>query len=341
MLFLPYAIAVAVLATIGSRCSAKPTPAQLHNIITEILYEDEQWRDVLSERVRLNGDTVPPLARQDVLIAGHYVDTLVALHELMKSPEHVSGADLRLSAMILDTAVMCQAFKRVAVHVALTVRMVELEAEQREFVMRAMIFANVVPTYMNVLSTSGERYAQLSEVFDAVMPVARQTAEHVEKQKYVDRLSMALRSLTNTIGASCEQADMSDYFRTLRLPTVERLPTSIFDGNRVADSVDLVTVVQLLRENETAIMAVYDEMYLLKHMDMSTWKSVLNYPEMPDDVVKELEMITTTTTSPESYRDTMMKMDQTETREINIESDTDKPTPGVIRHRKKAKSDFN
>lgn len=320
MRFLPGAIAIAVaVMTIGSRsCRAMPTQSQLHNIIAEILYEDEQWWDVLSERVRLNENAVPPLARQDVLADRLYVDPLVALHKLMKTPEHVSGADLRLSAMILDTAVMCLAFKRVAVHIALTVRMIALESEQRNFVVRAMVFANVVPAYMDVLSTtSGKRYAQLLQVFDAVAPVARQTVEHVEKQNYTDRLSAALKSLTDTIGASCEQVDMREYFSSLKLPTAERLrlDDAIVDVNRVADTVDLGTVVQLLRENETAIMSLYDEMYLLKYMSMDTWKSVLNYPDLPDDTA-DFEM----TTPPPSYRDKMVKMNRpVGSRKIEIE----------------------
>lgn len=307
-----------LMAVLTMRARGFPTMIQQRDMIRGILFEDQRFANLLSERVRLNKTDVPASVR-DKLASFDDIDPLHALMKLVNPDDYYSGDELVLSTMVVSTALTCLTFKRIAVHVALTIRMIALETERKQYVVRTSVFTKVLPYHMDMLSTmdglptatsasaANRKYTKLLKVYDRIFKIASQESERIAKEEYQQSLNEELKTLNDIIGMSCRNSKMKEYYKNLEL-TAADLNDMITDEQTIADGVPLGTIMELLKENEKGIFDMYQDMAQFRNMSMVSWESILNAtgleetdedfkngvrPKFRDTMVKYLDRRTT------------------------------------------------
>lgn len=280
-----------VAVAVACGCWGRPTGPQLRDIIRQILYEDMLFQDLLSEKIKADAVELPPSIRDAVLRSQTAntgdLDPLVALHRLRPGrAKHYSGQALTASTRIVATALGCLTTKRVAVHVALTSRMFVLQTSQDAIRTRLRVFANLIPRDVDMLmAVSDVKHVDVLLVLaEKIRGMLSHTDGEFAKQENLDGLNEALTTISRTIESSCVHHDMADYFAGLGIAMpedMERYPEIVVPGQKISDAVALDTIVAWIKENENAVMNLYDLLYLLRTMSLSTWKSLLNYEDMP------------------------------------------------------------
>lgn len=264
------------------------------DVVRKILFEDKKWKDLLSERVRLNKDQVP-LGVRDLMTDYDDVDPLITLHKLVR-PEalgaHYSGSEMTLGTMIVETAVSCMTLKRTAVYIALALRLTALESEKKQLAGQASVFAHIIPYSVNALPPTDSRaYDELMSIYDVVTgAIVPDDDEKFDKDKYVDGLAARLLSVNAIVADLCMVTDVNEYFNALRLPTVlnEQLGDVFADGHQVSEALQLATVVALLRDNENAMLDAGERLSPLAEQDVAVVQGSLKaYPKtLPECFVR-------------------------------------------------------
>lgn len=281
------AAAAAMVCVCAGFQTTAMTNDRLHSVITKILAQDTVYAAVLTERIAL-AETDVPASLRDRFRDLDDVHPLYALFALNRyRDDHYSSKELDLSSLILSTAMTCRTFKRVAVHVALIVRLIALENDGKAgYTTRAGVLAHVLPYNMDLLSTAEKPFAELIRLYDRVADIASRKDEDDVAAKDAHRTALAdeLRSLNATIQSSCKVGKMKDYFGELRLlRDIARFPNPITDDDTVADDVPLPEITAMLKANENAILDFYDEMALFRNMSAPTWQNLLKSPDLPAD----------------------------------------------------------
>ncbi|KAL5234239.1 hypothetical protein ACI65C_001649 [Semiaphis heraclei] len=284
VLWLPLALTV----LITNRCAiGLSTRSQLQQLIDIILFEDKLYDDVLSEKLKLeNDDSIPfPLrASEKLMIDLNDVDPMAWLLALNRPHPHRSGENLNLSLTIVGKSLTCLTYKRVAIHLALIIGLIENNIEhQGQYKMRSRMFAYVIPSYMDMLSSINRNFENLLNVYDTVhaifsSPDAEGGANNDENVK---KLTELLTSLNEVIESSCAVSDMKEYCSSLKLKKLKKCEEKITDENKISLNMKADTIIKTLKENENAILNYFDEMSSLRNMDMSTWRVLMNTPDLP------------------------------------------------------------
>lgn len=281
MHFLPNVLLTVVV--IAAYSSGYPTKKQFQDIVKKILFEDEMFQDLLSERIKLNASNLTPSIKE-TLENINDLHPLAALQKLSNRTEYYSGQALAASIKIVSTAVKCLSFKRMAVHVALTRKMLVLQTDQNVNRKRLQVFTNLIPPNMDMLITvKDDGYKKLLDLFDKINQILSEKDEDIAKQENLDDLDKELTEINRTIESSCTQNDMAVYFKQLNIATQsdsEKYPEIISD-KRISDAVTLETIVEWVIENEKGVMDFYDLLYFLRTMELKTWKSFLIHANVP------------------------------------------------------------
>ncbi|XP_025203051.1 uncharacterized protein LOC112600102 [Melanaphis sacchari] len=281
--WLPLALVTLMVSPCAIGTFTKP---QLRKLISMILYEDQQFNDVLSEMVKLNDidQTLSPFLNEKVPDIKN-VNPLVSLFALTSTHPYYSGDDLNLSVTILSTSIMCLTHKRVALHLALIIRLIEQIDGQAHFQIRSRVFTHAVPLYMDMLLSVHGNADNLLAVYNIIfdMMSSLDSGETVEYDDKVNTLKQELEKLNAVIESSCVVNKMKDYCDSFKLSKLENCASFITDNQLISDGVDVNTTVESLKENENAIMNLFDEMDLLRNVDRGVWKVMLKIPDLPAD----------------------------------------------------------
>ncbi|XP_025410578.1 uncharacterized protein LOC112683660 [Sipha flava] len=280
-----------------------PIKTQIHDIVKEILFEDLLFQDILSERIKLNASNLAPWIKESLENIDD-LDPLVALHKLSKPTKYYSGQALAASTNILSTALKCLLFKRIAVHVTLTSRMLVLQTEKSLNRIRLLVFTNLIPSSVDILMTvKNDKYMELLSLFDKINGILSQSDEDIAKQENLDGLDKELTAVNQSIESSCTQKDMSVYFKQLNIATqgdLDKYP-EIFSDKKISETVPLETIDAWIKENENDVLDLFDLLDSVRTMSVSTWKSFLNHANIPTG--KDFQR-----RNPPSYRDEIRKI---------------------------------
>lgn len=295
------ALVALVLAVTGL-----PVKQSKWDVVRKILFEDKHWKELLSERVRLDKENVP-LGVRNMMIDYDDIDPLVTLHRLMRPEdldEHYSASEMTLGMMIVEMAVTCMTLKRTVVYVALALRLAALESENMQLAGQASVFAHIIPYSTNALPPTNKAYEELMSVYEVVMAsIVPDDNEQFDKDKYVSGLTAKLESMDAIVAASCKSADIKKYFKQLQLPTAlnEQLDDVFADGHQVSENVQQATIIALLRDTENAVMDESKKFSALASQDVAAGQqSLKGYPKtLPECFVR---------TPPTNYRKVMMEM---------------------------------
>jgi len=110
---------------------------------------------------------------------------------------------------------------------------------------------------------------------------------------------------------------MKEYCSSLKLKKLKKCEEKITEENKIVLNLEAGTIIEILIENENAILNYFDEMDSLRNMVMSSWKVLLNTPDLPS-VSDEKEFVRTPLPV-HFYRAEVENI----IREINIQSDKD------------------
>ncbi|XP_026813114.1 uncharacterized protein LOC113553787 [Rhopalosiphum maidis] len=274
---------LALVTLIASRgIIGLPTKSQLRQLISMILYEDQLFDDVLSENVKLDDvdQKLSPFIKEKVPDIKN-VDPLVTLYALTSTHPYYSGDDLNLSVTIVGTSIMCLTYKRVALHLALLIGLIDNMDGRVHFKMRSSVFAHAIPFYMDMLSSVYKKFDDLLTVYETVFAMI--SSDSIDHETNLVTLKNELGKLNAVIASSCVVNKMKEYCSSLKLSKLEKCENIITEDQQISDSVDVNTYVESLKENENAIMNLFDEMDLIRHMDRYIWKTFLNIPDLPLD----------------------------------------------------------
>lgn len=285
---LSLSIVVAVIANCSRLATARTsTNLQVRKIVLQLLSEDKVYTDLLSENVKLVEANVPLSVRHVLPADLSGVDPLVTLHRLTRlsvgKGDSYSGDALTLSKTIIGTAVKCMSLKRVVVHLLLALKMMELETDQKQHVDRLLVLAHAIPTQLDMLSTFGaEWYEDLLRLYDAVGVVPSEQTERTVQDGYKDRLAEQLQTLNAAVQSSCLESNASEYYADVGLTAADtrEYPVVIEDGLKVADNLPLPVIIELLKENENALMDQRVVVPQFKSMGLNTWRTVLDAPPL-------------------------------------------------------------
>ncbi|XP_060880172.1 uncharacterized protein LOC132952059 [Metopolophium dirhodum] len=279
VIWLPLALAV----LITSRCAiGAPTRSQLRQMIAMILYEDVLYNDVLSEKVILDlSDNLPPGFKETVKNLEN-VDPLESLFALSTPHEYYSGDNLNLSATILGKSLTCLMHKRVAFHLSLTIGMIQNKENRVKFQMRARVFTNAIPYYIDMSAAIYKKYDELLDVYDMLhgMFSSLEIVEDAEYEANIEQIKKKMVFLTGVIKSSCVVNEMKQYCSSLQLENLENCADKITEEDIVSE-LDVNTYVATLMENENDIFNLFDEMDVLRSMHMDAWKVWLKTPDLP------------------------------------------------------------
>lgn len=309
------------------RCACAPgRPRVMRRAIVEMMERDELFADVLAESVVLHdgAEGVPAWAKEELRAhgaTGEAVDPLSVIRRLVTPSGHQSGRDMTLAAAVLGAAVRCFMYKRVAVHVALAARMLAMGADQKTAIDRVAMMDDVLLRTVDMLVALGAPHDELLVLF-------ARTAKHATAQWYnSDELVAALNdgagTLHGAIGYTCKVADLPGYVHELGLkadPGAASPEPEAAGEQRVADSVPLDTVVNMLRSSENAILDAHERMYMLRAADMAVWRALFDYPDLPADDPKAFER-----TPAARYRDVVVKkMDRAAKKEAVVRREVER-----------------
>lgn len=312
------------LVALTGLCAGYPTAEQFHGLIKRLVFEDGKWHELLSQKVKLNKDDIPPSAN-DVIQPDVYVDPLVELHKLMK-PERYSGDELVVGIKILGSAMTCLTFKKLTVQLLLTVRLIELNHSMEELAEIATDLAHLIPHGMNMLSSVDRQFKELMAVFDTAKELSstRTTAatetpaeapaeasssdstppenQEEKKEEYKQKFKANMEWFKATMAQTCENHIIKDYFPELGLTSYDKstIADPIVEDDQLNPDINAESVLLLLRENKLAVLRSYDDMDLFQNMDIRLWKHVLKFPDQPQHptIVRPLSNV----------RDRMLKM---------------------------------
>jgi hypothetical protein len=272
---------LALVTLIASRgIIGLPTKSQLRQLISMILYEDQLFNDVLSEKVKLDDvDQKMSLFIKEKVPDIKNVDPLVTLHTLTSTHPYYSGDDLNLSVTIVGTSIMCLTHKRVALHLALLIGLIDKMDGRVHFKMRSSVFTHAIPFYMDMLSAVYKKFDDLLTVYETVFAMISSDSYETN----LTTLKNELDKLNAVISSSCVVDKMKEYCSSFKLKKLENCENIITEEQRISDSLDVNIYVESLKENENAIMNLFDEMDLIRHMDICIWKTFLNIPDLPLD----------------------------------------------------------
>lgn len=277
------------------------------------------YDDVLSERVKLGEDDNVPLSVSKTVYDPNNVDPLVSLLALHTPHPYRSGENLNLSLTIVGKSLMCLTYKRVALHLALIIGLIENIEHQGQYKIRSRMFTYVIPSYMDMFSSINRNYDDLLKVYDTVHAIfsSPDTVGDAENDENVKKLTKELTSLNEVINKSCVVNKMKEYCSSLKLKKLKKCEEKITEENKIVLNLEAGTIIEILIENENAILNYFDEMDSLRNMVMSSWKVLLNTPDLPS-VSDEKEFVRTPLPV-HFYRAEVENI----IREINIQSDKD------------------
>jgi len=251
-------------------------------MIATILFEDEMYDDVLSEKVILDqSDKLPPWV-EDIVKDLNNVDPLKSLFALSTPHRYYSGNNLNLSAAIIGKSLTCLTHKRVAFHLSLIIGMIQDKANRVKFQMRSRIFTYTIPFHIDMLASVYKRYDELLDVYDLLhgMFSSPNLAEDAECEANIVKLKQELVLLTDVIKSSCVVNKMKEYCSSLQLENLKNCSDKITEEN-IVSNLDDKTYLAALMENENGILNLFDEMDLLRSMTMDAWKVWLKTPDLP------------------------------------------------------------
>lgn len=273
--------AALVAVTRGPYATGQPAAMHVRHLILGMMRDDRAYGIVLSERVKLSVDDVPHSV-QDLLPSLDDVDPMTALRELVGLGDYYSGDKLSLGVLIVGSAVKCMAYKRVAVHILLIAKMLDLDTEVAKYTVRASVFAHVIPRGLDMVSRLDKRYTGLLPVYDLMANIASQVNEQELKTKYTDSLNAELQTLNAEIAKYCSKSAMHEYYGDLNLRMPDGSdPQVITAEHTVADDLTFEQIMDLLKASEIAMFNQYDDLPLLRNFSPGAWKSVLKHKDLP------------------------------------------------------------
>jgi len=250
-------------------------------MIAMILYEDELYKDLLSERVILQKYDDPPPYMEDALKDLNHVSPMKSLVTLRASHQHYSYDNVNLSRIIIEMSLTCLMHKRVAVHLALIIGLIQNNDGRAKFKMRAQVFTYAIPFYIDMLASIDGNYDKLLSLYYLVhgMWSSPTVEEDAECEGNINKLKVELNSLIDDIKSSCVVQEMKQYCSSLDLDNLKSCEDKITDEN-IISNLDVNNYIEILMENENAILNMYDEMDLFRTLDMSAWNALLKTPHL-------------------------------------------------------------
>jgi len=130
----------------------------------------------------------------------------------------------------------------------------------------------------------------------------------------IEKLKEQLTSMNEVTQSSCVAHEMRVYCSSLNLKKLKNCADQITDENIISKDLDVEIFVATLMENENAILNLFEEMDLLRGMDMGAWNVFLLTPDLPPVV----DTTTFIRTPLPNFRDKVEKI--IETREAAIKN---------------------
>lgn len=253
-----------------------------------MLREDSNYINLLSEKIILTATKLPPSVKFTLPVEQNEVDPIVTLHALVNislgDGDTYSHDALVLSTTIVGTAFKCMSLKRMVVHLLLALKMMKLEADTKQHVIRILVFAHVIPYHLNMLSTFGEQhYTELLKLYNELGVITSEKTEYSVRDGYEKRLADQLEMLNSAVKISCSKSSPNKYFEDMGLTLTDpkNHPGVITNEQTVAEDLTLPVIVDLLKENENIVIDQFEAMPLFKGIGLDTWKTLLNVPDLP------------------------------------------------------------
>jgi len=250
------------------------TYGQMSKMILELLAKDSEYKLLLTERVKLPVESVPEWLR--------YVftdlDNVYPMHALINLNQLENGLysrnKLDMSLLVLNTAITCCLYKRIAVHMMLTTWMSQLEKEKLNDKNPDFIAAML----QDMPSRSVDEQKQFISMFTSDKPkkssqdvAGQETAVDCVEQDF----TKSLKWTTDIVKSSCKVSEMNDYFAEFKLLDEAQWPYTIVDNNIVADNVPESEVSAMLTKNKEAIKTIQKMIEPFFNISLSTWQRIL------------------------------------------------------------------
>lgn len=250
------------------------------------MYEDKLFKDVLSELVKLDSKDLKSIPFIELKVPNmDEVNPLNTLFALSSNYSHYSGDDLNLSVIVFGTTITCLTHKRLALHLALMIRLIEQDAGKEHAHVRTHVFGHIIPLFMDMLlavhRNGDDLYSMYTVVYDIKSLVEEGTIS--DYQPSINNLKEELLKLNTVIESSCVVNKMKEYCESFKLAQLENCSKFITDEHLMSNEVDFETSLNSLIENENALLDFFEEMDLLRHMDKKVWQTLLNIPQLPTD----------------------------------------------------------
>ncbi|XP_027844795.1 uncharacterized protein LOC114125378 [Aphis gossypii] len=276
------------------------TKLQLGELITTVIYEDKPNEDVLSEIVKLDGEDLKSIPFIETKVIDiNKVHPLKTLFALSSKYSHYSGDDLNLSVIIFGTSITCLTHKRLALHLALMIRLIEQDGGKVYARMRTLVFGNIIPFYMDMLLSVHRNGDDLYSMYKVIYDMNSLLEEGAisDYQPSIGNLKEELKKLNTVIESSCVVNKMKDYCENFKLSELGKCSDFITDEHLISSLVDVKTSLESLKANEKALLNFFKEMDLFRHMDEKVWTKLLKIPQLPTHDTEEFER-----TEPLPYR---------------------------------------
>lgn len=276
---------IVAAVTIG-RVSGMPTQKEYIKIIEKLLSEDKDYENVLSERIRLNSARQIPELFRSTVNEHDNVDPKWVLNKLPNTAENHSGGAVELSALIIGNALTCVMYKRYAFQLALVRHLVATETDEKEHLARYKVLAYVLPLGVDLLIITQSSHLILLDLYWMIAEVVFQwNDEHFTKDDYKTRVNDGLKMVDGVIRSTCVTSSVRQYHKDFKLTSVSLNEHSDFitDDYEISDKLEPSTIMELIMENEKAIMDEHQRLSIFWNLDMDALMSVLGLPKLQTD----------------------------------------------------------
>jgi len=165
------------------------------------------------------------------------------------------------------------------------IRLIEQDGGKEYAHMRTLVFGHIIPLYMDMLLSVHRNGDDLYSMYKVVYNMKSLLEEGAisDYQPSIDNLKEELKKLNTVIESSCAVNKMQEYCENLKLSELKNCSEFITEQHLISDQVDVKTSLESLKENENALLNLFKEMDLFRHMDENVWKKLLKIPQLPTD----------------------------------------------------------
>lgn len=278
-------VAVAMACVLAGFPTTAMKDEQLYAIITDMLANDQTYAPVLTESIKLSAADVPTSVRHRFGDLDD-VSPLYALFALVQPrQDHYSKKELDLGSLVLSTAITCRTFKHVAVHVALSSRLIKEENDTAKYVAAVRDLGQTLLHPMSLLFGTKVPYDQLLRLYNRLARIGttegEQEAEQQQQQKaeLLRDMGDEFASLNNTVESSCKVHNVTEYINKLRI--FDQGVTAAVDYRTIMDDIPLSEIATALDNNKKAVLDFARLMNNFETVNVPTLRVLIKSPDPP------------------------------------------------------------